>query len=489
MRKRRVGWDRRKSRRDPFVEVQRFGGQALGSVRGPFEREAGVCSVRMKRPITVLLCCVVNACATGAASAPDAELDSAVVRDATTMDQSNASDVIIASDAPDDRIAVDSGVAEVTWYEHIRPIVRYHCTSCHRVGEVGPFALDSYDTVQPRARSVLGAVESRQMPPWMPMAGCSSFQHNRSLSDAQIALIRRWVTEGTARGDPARAAMDPMPMVVPFRTDMRLTMAAPYAPNFNASATMADDYRCFVLSRSMPRTVWVTGYDIEPGVRAMVHHANVHAIPAASAAGLTSDPRGYSCFGGAGLSNSRMVGVWVPGTPPAKYPENTGIQINAGEAVVVQMHYYRFTAGGAAPPPDQSSVLLELSPVAPARLAQLVGPGADAFSVPPRTMGYAVNGTWTVPTRGTLWGVLPHMHKIGRRISVRIGDTCAVDIPQWDFHWQQAYFYSYNGGIPVAAGTRTFVTCEYDNTSSVAVRQGEGSDEEMCGAPFYYTPE
>ncbi|MBL8685126.1 MAG: hypothetical protein JNK05_38470 [Myxococcales bacterium] len=436
------------------------------------------------RQIAPLLCCALAACSPVETPTTDAAMDVSSAPDAVT-------DAAMASDIGADQAATDSGTSAsaVTWLEHVRPIIASRCSSCHRAGEVGPFALDTYDAARTRARSVLAAVESRTMPPWMPMAGCSTFQHDRSLSDAQIDLVRRWVAGGTLEGDPARATMVPTPMTVPFRADMRLTMAAPYVPDFSSSTTMADDYRCFVLARSMTRTVWVTGYDIEPGVRAMVHHANVHAIPAASAAGLTSDPRGYSCFGGAGLSNSRMVGVWVPGTPPAKYPENTGIQINAGEAVVVQMHYYRFMPGAAAPPPDRSSVLFELSPAQPARLAQLTGPGANSFSIPPRTMGYAVNGTWTVPARGTLWGVLPHMHKIGRRISVRIGDTCAVDIPQWDFHWQQAYFYSYNGGIPVAAGTRTSITCEYDNPNSTAVSNGEGSDEEMCGAPFYYTPE
>lgn len=387
--------------------------------------------------------------------------------------------------AVEDRVALPSSP---TWHEHIRPIVVSRCASCHRAGHVGPFSLERWEEVRARARPVLAAIEARTMPPWMPMQGCGTFQHDRSLRDDEIELVRRWVAAGAPEGDASRATMMPSPVEVPFRVDLRLPMIAPYVPDFSASTTMADDYRCFVLARSMPRTVWVTGYDVEPGVRAMVHHANVYAVPAASAASLDAGPRGYSCFGGAGLSDSRTVGVWVPGTPPAKYPANTGIQINAGEALVVQMHYYRYTSGGA-PPADQSAALFELSPVPPPRLAQLTGPGANGFVIPARTMGHVIRGTWTVPSRGTLWGVLPHMHKIGRRVSVRIGDACAIEIPRWDFHWQQAYFYAQNGGIPVAAGAVTSIACEYDNRTSSDVRNGEGSDEEMCGAPFYYTPE
>jgi hypothetical protein len=324
----------------------------------------------------------------------------------------------------------------------------------------------------------------------MPLEGCGRFQYDRSLRPEEIELISRWVRAGAPEGDPARPAPLPRAEEVPFRVDMRVGMSAPYVPDFRASSTGADDYRCFVLSRAVPRPLWITGYDIAPGVRAMVHHANVHAIPAASAASLPAGPNGYSCFGGVGLSGARTIGVWVPGSPPAKYPDNTAVEVLAGEALVVQMHYYRFMPGAAPPPPDQSSVLFELSPLRPRRLATLVGPGpSGAFTIPARATGHVVGGSWTAPTRGTIWGVLPHMHKIGRRIRVRVGDTCAVDIPAWDFHWQQMFLYAQTGGIPVSAGTVATITCEYDNPLSTPVRSGEGSDEEMCGAPFYFTPE
>ncbi len=383
-----------------------------------------------------------------------------------------------------------SGEVAPTWYEHVRPLMTARCVSCHRPGHVGPFSLETYADARPMARAIERAVTARTMPPWMPLEGCGRFHNDRSLRDAEIDTIVRWVRAGAPEGDAARAGPLPRAEVVPFRMDMRLGMSAPYTPDFSRSSTGADDYRCFVLSRAVERTLWITGYDLAPGVRAMVHHANVHAVPAASAAGLPVSPTGYSCFGGVGLANSRTIGVWVPGSPPAKYPENTAVEVAAGEALVVQMHYYRFMPGAAPVPPDQSSVLFELSPLRPARLATFAGPGpAGEFAVPARATGFRVGGTWTVPSRGTLWGVLPHMHKLGTRIQVRVGDTCAVDIPAWDFHWQQAFFFAQTGGIPVTAGTVTSITCEYDNPSSAPVRSGESSDEEMCGAPLYFTPE
>ena len=36
---------------------------------------------------------------------------------------------------------------QVTFSEHIAPIIYENCTSCHRTGEVGPMSLTNYDEI------------------------------------------------------------------------------------------------------------------------------------------------------------------------------------------------------------------------------------------------------------------------------------------------------------------------------------------------------
>ncbi|MDP3275407.1 MAG: hypothetical protein Q8Q09_09450 [Deltaproteobacteria bacterium] len=376
-----------------------------------------------------------------------------------------------------------------TWWQDVRPLISQHCAGCHSAGLVGPFALDTFADTRGKLAAIAAAVRTRTMPPWMPLAGCQEFRHARALTDAQIETLTQWANSGGPEGDPARPAAIAPVSRPSLEAPRRISLPSAYVPDFTALPTNADDYRCFVIEAPTTQTMYLTGYDLEPGVRAMVHHANLFAVPPASVAALNQSPNGYSCFGGAGLSSARTIGVWVPGTPPARYPERTGIEIVAGSALVVQMHYYRFDPRAAAPPPDRSTFLLELTATSPPRLGQLVGPGVSGFTVPARTRGHVVTGTWMTPSAGTLWGVLPHMHKLGRRIRVTLGDTCAVDVPSWDFHWQQAFFFDQPGGISVRAGMRSTVTCEYDNPRDVPVSAGEGSDQEMCGAPFYFTAE
>ena len=91
----------------------------------------------------------------------------------------------------------------VTFTKHIAPIVYAHCAECHRAGEAGPFPLLTYGEVRKHATQIVQVTHSRLMPPWMPEPGYGDFAGSPRLSDAQIALIARWVREGMVEGNPS----------------------------------------------------------------------------------------------------------------------------------------------------------------------------------------------------------------------------------------------------------------------------------------------
>ena len=91
---------------------------------------------------------------------------------------------------------------QITFNKDIAPIIWQNCTSCHRSGQIGPFSLFTFEDVRPRAREIVRAVKSHTMPPWKPEPGHGEFEGVRRLSDAQIALLERWVDQGSRQGDP-----------------------------------------------------------------------------------------------------------------------------------------------------------------------------------------------------------------------------------------------------------------------------------------------
>ncbi|MDA7865579.1 cytochrome c, partial [Akkermansiaceae bacterium] len=118
----------------------------------------------------------------------------------------------------------------VTFSKDIAPIIYDNCTTCHRPGQIGPFALTDYKTVKRRAKQIVEVTDDRTMPPWHADEGDVNFSNNRSLSPEQIMLLADWVAAGRPEGDPAET-----PPLPEFHDDWQIgkpdqiaTMAEPF---------------------------------------------------------------------------------------------------------------------------------------------------------------------------------------------------------------------------------------------------------------------
>ncbi len=373
--------------------------------------------------------------------------------------------------------------ASVTWYKDVAPIVQRSCLGCHAAGGIGPFSLESYAQAQPMAGALANAVASKRMPPWMPSATCGGpFIGARVLPQAEIDTISAWASAGAPAGAPADAPAPPDGGVATLpQVDATLAMPEPYTP----SATLTDDYRCFILDPAITGTKQVTGYDIAPGQRAEVHHVILYVVDRAAAKAqdaLDATP-GWQCFGGAGVSSSGALGAWAPGSGAVIYPTG-GITLKASQVLAMQIHY-NTTAGVRVADTSHVKLMYATSPVTTAFLLPLVG---DGFVIPPSATGYsytkAFPNQYGLPIK--IWGLLPHMHTLGKHITLRgAGDACLVDIPQWDFHWQQSYFTA--APHVINAGQQLSIECTWDNPSTRTIRWGESTSDEMCFAYVYAT--
>jgi hypothetical protein len=349
-------------------------------------------------------------------------------------------------------------------------------------GGIAPFSLESYDEAARRADSIATMVESRRMPPWKADEACRPNRASRRLADDERELILAWARGGAPAGEPPPTpAVAPAPAALP-RVDLALGIEAYMPP-----ASRADDYRCFVLDPRLPGDRDLIGYDIVPGQRAMVHHVLLYGAPRTEAlAKDASEPGpGYTCYGGPGVGAGTVYGGWVPGSGMTQYPEGTGVTIETDKAIVMQIHYNTAHAGHGAHAPDATTLQLQFAAGRVARPAAIV-PIADLFfTIPPRAESYSSSVSFQMPAAGTIHAVGPHMHTLGRRIRVETGGTCLVDVPEWDFNWQQQY--QFVEPFTFAAGAPVTLTCTWSNPTDRSVRWGEGTSDEMCINFFYIT--
>jgi hypothetical protein len=378
--------------------------------------------------------------------------------------------------------------AEVpTWSGQVRAVIGQRCTRCHQPDGSGPFSLVDYDDAVAWAAAAAAAVSQRTMPPPGPTScgECNRFRDHPWLQPEEIAAVRAWAEGGT----PAGEHTDPAPVPPDDRlqrVDAVVGMPASYTPD----PDQPDDYQCFVLDPELTEDQFLTAFEVQPGDTRVVHHALLYTLPdalveaEADRRAALDDDVGYDCFGGVGLAGASYAAGWVPGMGATVFPAGTGIKLPAGRKLVLEMHY-NLSQGSF---PDQSAVAMTLEPeveqqallVSYAHLGLTLKPGEQAetasqtFPVYPSLLHQEV----------VLWGVQPHMHTLGRSLTVETWSTgdearCVLDVPRYDFDWQGLYFFEQP--MRLRADDWLRLTCTYDTRGRAqAVRWGEGTEDEMC---------
>lgn len=461
--------------------------------------------------------------ALGCGSNPDASPGSTADASATDISAPDLPSPDVSSPttdagAPSD-IAVDLGAppppsGPPTYWRDVAPILRARCGDCHVESGVGPFTLTSYADARDRAALLVNVTEDRRMPPWPASSTCRPLQAPRVLTDAEISTLRAWYEADTPEGDPASyREPEGLPDALPA-PDFTARAAMPYVP----PTTATDDYRCFVIDPGWTERHSVTALRVVPGEPRTVHHLNVFEVKAAAVEELQRvddrDPgEGYRCFSGPGVSigsaaslRVQMIAGWAPGTPLLRTPPGTAIRVDPGSRIVLQVHYNQLSHRGL---PDRSRVDLWFSDRDSRRQAMVIPVTVDNFSIPAGASDHPVERSLSprdlgIPLNFTLYGVYGHMHGFGRSFHAEVqraadgGATdCMLDIPRWNFHWQQ--FYMFDEPVRIGPDDRVRVQCRFDNSPAnqpvidgvqrqpVTVREGSGTLDEMCMGFFYVT--
>jgi tetratricopeptide (TPR) repeat protein len=378
--------------------------------------------------------------------------------------------------------------ATVTFNRDIAPIVYRNCIVCHRPGESAPFSLLTYAEARKRAGLITALTTSRFMPPWLPARGEVEFLGERGLRDEEIALIRRWVEQGAVEGDPAD--LPPLPKFTRGwqlgEPDLILTME----DAFSVPAEGVDVYRNFVLPIPVSTPRWVKAVELRPGNPRVVHHAVMQVDRSRSSRRRDEEEAGPG-FSGMDLAGSEAPGGQSLGWTPGKLPivdERLAWWLEPGSDMVVQLHML------PSGKPEQVSLKIGLyfTDRAPAKQAFSLLMRNDNIDIPAGDGDYVIEDSLTLPVAVEALGIYPHAHYLGKSIEAyaTLPDgrrQWLINIPKWDFNWQDDYRYSQPLRLP--AGTRIHMRVVYDNTSANAlnphdppqrVRFGNRSTDEMA---------
>ncbi|MCB9642793.1 MAG: hypothetical protein H6728_06915 [Myxococcales bacterium] len=383
---------------------------------------------------------------------------------------------------------------QVVWYGQVQKLVQDNCQVCHSNGQIAPFQLSTYDEVKAKAALVKWSVENRRMPPWMPAKtpDCPDFAHSPALSDSQIKMLTDWIDNGMPEGDPTKSTQYVPKQDTLSHVDVEVGAQVAHTP----SGKTPDDYHCFITQPILASTATekdLIGMQVLPGANEMVHHVLIYRVNSGFAQTLLTDhpTKEWACTTGelftpATFTQATLIGGWAPGMGVILTPQDTGFPVQPGDHLVLEMHYN--LAGLSKPVADQTKIRLQYAK-SPVRYPLTLTLQADlSMKIPPMSQGHTEGNQFTVPARRKIWGVVPHMHKLGVSLKtelIRSGTPgCFVDIPRWDYNWQQTFFFK--NPIDVNQGDQLKLTCVYDNPTNATVRWGDKTSDEMC-LNFYIT--
>jgi hypothetical protein len=349
---------------------------------------------------------------------------------------------------------------------------------------------------------------------------------------------------GNGSQPSSHAHSGPPPPTAPLRDGERFQevgLAQPYLPAPPEGGT--DEYRCFLIDPKLTEPAYLTGSQFLPQNTEIVHHGIFYQIAAsevdqARSVDARTEADGWQCFGGSGLDDdqSSYIGAWAPGHTETLIGDRTGYQLEPGSQIVLQVHYNLLATNGKPGPTDQSSMRLRLAPgtadVTPLVGSQLPGPielpcttqesgplcdreAAIADLVKRTGAGAREEVNWLnelcnqgkqpvagntqhcdhhIPEPVLLYAITPHMHLLGRSMSVDLnpGTPTArtlLDQPAYNFDDQSEQVLPQP--VRINAGDTIRVTCTHDATLRSQLPQlktlkpryvvwGDGTSDEMC---------
>lgn len=381
---------------------------------------------------------------------------------------------------------VQSPVEQVTYAEHIDPLMRQYCQECHRPGTTAPFSLLEYDDVDGNAEMIAEVVREQRMPPLYASGQHGTFSNRVEMKPEEIELILSWVNSGREQGDLSK-----IPPPIEFAQsewqigEPDVIYTIPKKVKVPANGIVS--YKYIFLPHVFKHDTWVQGIEILPGNPRIVHHANLAAVKF----GATKVGSGAKATD----NEAAFITGYVPGGVPMVLDPGTAFKIPKGSVLVLQSHYVTTGKEGEE---DETRVGLVYAKGKIQKEVKHFRVTTDTFAIPPGAAHHPVVASRTLDCDATGVGMFVHMHLRGKDMTFRAhypdGNVETIlSVPNYNFDWQVAYRWP-TEFARFPKGTKIECTAHYDNSAfnpynpdpTDTVREGQQTHEEMMFGFFFY---
>jgi hypothetical protein len=362
-----------------------------------------------------------------------------------------------------------------TFTKNIAPIFQDKCESCHRPDQMAPMSLVTYEDVRPWIKSIAARVGTRQMPPWHidRTVGIQKFKNDRSLSDAQLDVVQRWIAAGAPKGDPTD-----MPPPKSWNDESNgwteQTKLGPpdlviKSTPWTVPAVAQDSWWKPIVPTGLTEPRWVRAIEIRPSTirgRKVTHHAlaRLQQPEDMDPALFTNDPD---------VAGDGLFMEWAVGKSADEMKPDSGRLMLPGSRIAWDIHYHSvgeeitdavelgiwFYAKGQEP--KHREVLA---------LFNTFSGGNRALDIPPNQVT-TTESFVVLRQNARIENFQAHLHLRGKAMSMEAiyadgRREMLSQISDFNFNWHNMYIYADDVAPLLPKGTILHFLTWYDNTSA-----------------------
>lgn len=358
---------------------------------------------------------------------------------------------------------------EISYHEHIAPILQKNCVSCHQQSEIGAMPLTTYEEVASYGQMIAYVTKTGIMPPFLAEKSSLPIVEEKRLNEEELLLLQQWLEGGLKEGNPDHE-LSQSPSKTTHLSNPEVTFSMSEA--FEQYGIYYDQYRVFAIPTDLEEDRYVSAIEFVPGNKKIVRQVMISIDTSNQVEALdTWDPQyGYFSFGELGFvpMESRWYS-WNPAQTFTEFPDGTAKFLPKNAKLLVHIHY----GPTGVPENDSSAIRLKFAKKKPkkiietAPLINLHNLTNDSFYIPANET-VRFHAKFSLPYDIKLQGLFPHAHYLCRKWEIfavepqsRKAETL-LKITDWDFHWKQ--YFEFQQAKILRKGTIIHAIAEYDNT-------------------------
>ncbi|MCX7086706.1 MAG: hypothetical protein NTV00_01500 [Methylococcales bacterium] len=382
----------------------------------------------------------------------------------------------------------------LTYNQDIATIINTRCVSCHRLGEMGPMALQTYQSVKTFISPIEQAIKTKQMPPWHASHTVGEFSNDRSLTDDEYDKLLGWINNDYPEGNgkpPVTTYTKGWQIGVP---DIEFTIEKPIT--IPAQGKM--DYQYQIVPTHFSEDKWISAAEIRVAEGGVAHHVIITVVAPENESPV-AEP-GVDCYQKEVVakapkrrvapkeyvtatlhSEGKYLLGWGVGVQVDKLPEGAAIRIPAGARLLFELHY---VPTGTVVVDSTTRIGFTFAKEKVTKEVHTIKASNQTFVIPPREANHEVTACYIFKQPITLLELVPHMHLRGKDFTYIVrypnGNTeTLLFVPHFDFEWQTVYRLAKPRHLPV--GARLEAIAHYDN--SISNKHNPNPDKEIRFGP------